>query len=357
MKKLITICAVVVTILAISGAAQAAMDFVTVGNPGNTGELSGGPGYGFAPQVTVGAVGYDYKMGKYEVTAGQYTEFLNAVASTTDPYGLYNTRMGQAGYAYMGCNIQRSGSSGNYNYTVASDWANRPVNYVSWGDAARFANWMTSGQTEIGSYTLNGAMTDAALMAVTRNASAQYVIPTEDEWYKAAYYDPLKVGGPGYWDYIKDDTQPNSVPNGNGYRDVTETVLISKGHNLNYSTGSWMLDTPPYYERTEVGTFFLSDSPYGTFDQLGNVSEWNEAILLSQLSGTNERGVRGGTYGSTANSASALFRGSASPTYEGWGGSGFRIAEVPEPGTLVLLSLAGLSGLAMVWIRRRRLSG
>jgi hypothetical protein len=51
------------------------IDMVTVGNPGN------------APEGTIGSVGYIYQIGKYEVTAGQYTEFLNSVAKA-DPNGL-----------------------------------------------------------------------------------------------------------------------------------------------------------------------------------------------------------------------------------------------------------------------------
>ena len=34
----------------------------------------------------------------------------------------------------------------NYTYTVAPDWASRPVNEVGWGDAARFADWLHNGQ-------------------------------------------------------------------------------------------------------------------------------------------------------------------------------------------------------------------
>lgn len=90
------------------------------------------------------------------------------------------------------------------------DSVNKPIGYISWGDAARFANWLTNGQptgmqgagtTETGSYTLNGAMTNTALQAVTRNANARYVVPTENEWYKAAYYDPTAGagGGDNYW--------------------------------------------------------------------------------------------------------------------------------------------------------------
>ena len=135
--------------------------WATVGDPGNLADTRyATPGYG--------AVDYTYNIGKFEVTAGQYTAFLNAVAKT-DTYGLYNTNMDQDlpppwGY---GCNIKRTGSAGSYMYTVASDYANRPVNYVSWGDAVRFANWLTNGKptgvqgpstTEDGAYHLAGAV-------------------------------------------------------------------------------------------------------------------------------------------------------------------------------------------------------
>lgn len=93
------------------------IDWVHVGNPGNAADTHGA-GYG--------AVGHSYQIGKYEVTAGQYTEFLNAVAKA-DPNGLYNTNMSDPLGAF-GANIQRSGSSPNFSYSVAADWADRPVN-------------------------------------------------------------------------------------------------------------------------------------------------------------------------------------------------------------------------------------
>ena len=137
------------------------IDMVPVGNPGNAPDTQlmsdGTTGYG--------SVGYNYQIGKYEVTVGQYIEFLNAVAKA-DPNGLYNTNMLQ------GENIQQTGSSPNFSYsvgdyfgTVAADWVNRPVNLVSFWNAARFANWLHNGQptgaqgpatTERGAYTLDG---------------------------------------------------------------------------------------------------------------------------------------------------------------------------------------------------------
>ena len=256
---------------------QLVIDTVPVGNPGNAGEWSGWSyGYGgVGPNRICGAVDYAYNIGKYEVTAGQYTEFLNSVADT-DTYGLYNTVMA----VIYGCNIQRSGSSGSYTYSVAADYADRPVNNVSWGDAARFANWLHNGQptgaqdlstTEDGSYFLDGAMTDAELLAVTRKANATWVIPSEDEWYKAAYHKNDGVTG-NYWDY---PTSSNSVPI-NVLGDPTDP-----GNNATYydyygtGTGGYTIGSP--YYRTEVGAHENSDSPYGTFDQGGNVWEWNEA--------------------------------------------------------------------------------
>ena len=204
----------VLVLLAVSQAAsisqaEVIIETVRIGNAGNTGEWSGYGYGGDGPAGICGAVDYVYNIGKYEVTAGQYAEFLNAVAAE-DTYGLYNARMGwDVSFGTFGCKIQQSGSLGSYSYSVPADWANRPVNYVSWGDAARFANWLHNGQptgsqdestTEDGAYLLNGAMIRGELLAVTRKDSARWAIPTEDEWYKAAYHKNDGVTG-NYFDY------------------------------------------------------------------------------------------------------------------------------------------------------------
>ena len=89
---------------------------------------------------------------------------------------------------------------------MAADWANRPVNYVSFWDAARFANWLHNGQptgpqgpgtTEDGAYLNVGNQAPS----FGRNAGATFFIPTEDEWYKAAYHDKTAGLAASYFDY------------------------------------------------------------------------------------------------------------------------------------------------------------
>ena len=115
----------------------------------------------------------------------------------TQPRRAIVARVGLTDLFFRG--IARSGSSGSYSYSVIGSSGNFPITYVSWGDAARFANWLQNGQptgaqgpgtTETGSYTLNGATSNTALNAITRNSSAKFVLPNENEWYKAAYHSP-----------------------------------------------------------------------------------------------------------------------------------------------------------------------
>jgi formylglycine-generating enzyme required for sulfatase activity len=297
-QKLLTSAAIAALIT--SASASVTMDWVTVGNAGNAADTRYRTGYG--------AVGYEYKIGKYEVTNAQYGAFLNAAAKT-DSYGLYNTNMASYG-------ITQNGSSGNYTYSVAGALANRPVVYVSWFDAARFANWMMNGQgnsdTETGSYTLNGAASGIILA----NAGAQVYIPTENEWYKAAYYNAA--------------IQTYSLyPNG---QNTITTADANYGYTLGHST--------------DVGTYSGDPSMYGTFDQGGNVWEWNDAVSTFSY-----RGLRGSAWNKD-------FSGFGLASTDGNGhnpssdGStiGFRLAMIPEPSAPILTMLAS----SMMLIRRRR---
>ncbi len=325
-------------LLGLSMAAQAAItiDTVTVGNPGNAADTAA---HSDNP-AGQGSVSYTYNIGKYEVTAGQYKDFLNAVAKT-DTYNLYNSSMWSSDY---GCKIERTGSAGNYSYSVASDWANRPVNYVSYWDSCRFANWLHNGQptglqnastTEDGAYYLNG-YTGGDGRAIQRKAGWSWAVTSEDEWYKAAYY---KGGGTnaGYWLY---PTQSDSTPS-------NDRTNPDGGNNANFYQDGYTIDSP--YYRTEVGEFENSESAYGTFDQGGNVWEWNEAIVYEGYDYAS-RGLRGGSFVNYDYLLQSADRGSSGP---GLGSNvvGFRVSQVPEPSSIIAL-LGGLTGL--IGLRRRR---
>ena len=260
-----------------------------------------------------GSVGYEYSIGKYEVTNAQYTEFLNAVATSSDPYGLYNENMGTSIHA----GIIRTMTSGNSSYSVKDGYALKPVMYVSFYDALRFINWLNSGTTEDGAYTFDSQT--HVYLGATHNAGATYWLPTEDEWYKAAYFDPtLNLGIGGYWDF---PTQSNTIS-------TTDA-------NYDNHVGSV----------TDVGTYD-NDSYYGTYDQAGNLWEWNETFI-----GGN-RFFRGGRWIDPADSLSAFVRIGNGPTSE-FSHIGFRVASsytgsdedfIPEPISLALL-VTGLSAL------------
>jgi formylglycine-generating enzyme required for sulfatase activity len=307
-----------------------AIEMVTVGNPGNAADTR-------YNNMTVGSVDHVYQIGKYEVTAGQYTEFLNAVAKA-DPNGLYNTKMGDPANS-LGDNIQRTGASPNFSYSVAADWASRPVNYVNFWDAARFTNWLYNGQptgaqdlgtTESGAYHDVG---DQTLFG--RNPNAKFFIPNEDEWYKAAYHDKTAGLAASYFDY---PTGSAAVPG----RDVNEAT--NPGNNANYYNSGYAIGSP--YIRTVAGEFELSDSPYGTFDQGGNVWEWNETPV-----DIFSRRLRGGSFGGFSSFLKANYLFNNDPTLED-SGVGFRVASIgiPEPSTIIL----AISGFATLSTRRRK---
>jgi len=284
-----------------------AVKTITVTHPGNAGD---------DPHGSYGSVDYVYDIGQFEITVGQYTEFLNAVAAD-DTYGLYNPDMWTE---VRGCKIERTGISGNYHYSVASDWRDLPVNFVSWGDAVRFCNWMHNGQpagiqdmttTEDGSYFLNGAVTNEELIMVAREPDATWVLPTEDEWYKSAYHynDGVTTN---YWDFPTcSDTAP--------WSEIPPGVNMDNG-SANFF-GSEFAVGAPYY-RTDVGAYDAkpSASPYGTFDQGGNVFEWSEGIAF-----TTSRVMRGGAFYSSSDDLRSWNRNSFSPANE-WDGFGFRVA-------------------------------
>ncbi len=331
---------------------------VPVGNAGNAADAATG----------FGAVGYDYRIGKYEVTNAQYTAFLNDV----DPNGantlaLYSTNM--TTLAVGGINFT-SGNIAGTKYSTKAGQANDPVIDVSWYDAIRFANWMQNGQsgpgtTEGGAYTIGSAVPNpAGGLSISRNPGATWFLPTQDEWYKAAYYDPRTTAQGGvsgnYWSFptksnvgpVSDQPPGAIVPanSANFYKDDS----LANGANDGYAvTGSPAFNAAQDY-LTPVGSYGSAVSFYNTLDQGGNVQEWNESLFNS---GTT-RGTRGGSW----NRNDVFTLNKSTPTNHGpFDGSfetdeqGFRLATfvVPEPGSMALFALGMTSCLLCRWRRKR----
>ena len=372
------VCALIVSMGMLGASAKAVtIETVPVGDLGNPIDSGNSKGQ-------FGAVDYPYRMGKYEVTAGQYVEFLTAVATVSDPNEVWKIQqdVGREGHPTFGHGpkIKRSGSEGSYSYSVAPEYANRPVSFVDFGDAARLANWMHNGQptgeqgpstTEDGAYDLTTGDFGGLPVewSVTRKPGALWAIPSEDEWYKAAYYDPrteAEGGPPGddyYWYWAtQSDTKPAFVADVDFATAVDANGKITFVDPGNYATYNG--DDPgdgsagaipgigdPWWF-TEVGEWENSASYYGTFDQAGNVSEWNEAFGHAPPA---ERGTRGGHYYYNKYMAATTNPITNSATGTGKSELGFRLVHViPEPGALMML-LGGAVGVGLMFrVRQRR---
>lgn len=320
--------------------ANVTFDWATVGNAGNQND----------PRFTngIGGVTYEYRISKTDVTNSQYVEFLNAVdptgGNTLDLYKSNMATQSAGGVQYL------SGNAIGSKYQVRAGRNENPVVYVSWLSSARFMNWLHNGQgsgdTEDGAYTLQGGTAiPSNTSEIIRNPGATYFLPTRNEWHKAAYHDSSQGTAGVYYNYANSSNdipvsdQPGDDPGAmNFYRDDG----IANGFNDGYAVSGLTIsplttNTNPF---TDVGAYFDAISPYGTFDQNGNASEWSEQINWQGNANDSWALYLGGAYDTQADSLRSFGEARL------WGtgpGLGFRVATVvPEPASLSVLGIFSL---------------
>ena len=292
-----------------------------------------------------GGVDYVYRISKHEVTNAQYACFLNKIAAD-DPNGVYNPNMP---------GVTRSGSPGSYTYSVQVGMEQRPATYVSYFDVMRFINWLENGQptgaqdastTEAGVYVIDDGINES------RAVDATFFVPSENEWYKAAYHDPrlAAAGGPPtndhYWFYgTGSDTLPVAEMPPGGTNSANYALVNTSNGNT-----------------TDVGAYINTTSYYGAHDMVGNVHEWVDASVYGVF-----RIYRGGCWVNSTAYLDASYRLTAVPTHEG-DQFGFRVASAyldpivvpPTSYTVIrgdhrsggLAELAHSDGLDFVMFRR-----
>lgn len=287
------------------------IEWVTIGHPGNPPDKSG-----------FGTVNHEFQIMKHEVTCADYVTFLNAMAAKDDPHGLWNPKMDGAPLpagrddirSEQGCLI-RTGEKGSYRYSVVTGHEKKPIVHVSFLTAMRFANWMHGGDTETGAYTI-GKQNGLA----PREPTAKVWLPSEDEWHKAAHYDPEAKR---YWLYAtRSDTRPNSRQ-----PDATDPNAanffwsdnVSNGMNKGYAFSQSDYYKPGSIYLFDVGSYPASRSAYGTLDQSGSVWEWTEGIRWE-----TKRVQRGGAWTDEANALRSTTRCSVPPTVT-YKETGFRL--------------------------------
>jgi sulfatase modifying factor 1 len=303
---------------------------ITGSNPGNPASTPAG----------AGSVSTPFAMAKTETTNSQYLDFLNAVdPNGTNPNQVYSA--GLSGDSTNGGIVFTSGAAAGSKYSIRSGssstgfgFTNMPVSYVTWFSAARFANWLHNGQLsgtagtasmETGAYTLNNATTGSI---VARNPGALYFLPSYNEWYKAAFYTGT---GSTYLTYA---TGTNAVP--------TATVTnFSLANQANFSN----IAIAP----VAAGSYVNTTSPYGLFEMFGNVGE-----MTDTAGGSGQYVSVGGGFGATTSAFNATAAQAFRNTTANNISNGFRVAAVPEPGTIALAG-AGIAGLAGIdWLKRRK---
>ena len=305
------LCAAMVPLAAVGARA----DFVTIGNPGNAAASATNTTHGQSGAYGYGAVPYTYQISETAVSIAEWEAFYTDANS------------GKVGTFNLAYNYWNDGMR-----TVGP---NAPAVYISFNQAAQYCNWLTTGNATQGAYTIDG--TSGAVTSIMSRAdilasgNQYFVIPTEDEWYKAAYF---KTDGTGYSLYAHGfDTIP------------LRSSDADRAMGWVYHSGSAFAYSSPNYVRP-VGSGPAEQN--GTLNMMGNVWEWNEALI-----GSN-RGLRGGSFYPDEDDLRASTRIYGSPTdeYSYVGNVGFRVASIiPEPASVSMLLMGAVA--ALLWRRRR----
>jgi len=274
------------------------------------------------PATGLGNVNYLYSIGRDDITVSQYTTFLNAVAKK-DPYGLYTPTM--ATNLNIAGILQSATTGGLFTYSVIGSGRN-PIAMVSRLNAARFCNWLHNGQplapegprtTEDGAYTLNG---DTAKGLETKNPGARYWIPTLNEWFKAAYYSSTANT---YYTY----TTGTDVEPGNVETSPTNSANFVLSNLYAVTQSSSYSATQNYL--TRVGLFRHSRSPWGTYDQGGDLAQLTDTTNPASMNTTFFIPGGGWDRGVSYMTAQSTYL-DASPTGH-YADVGFRVASTAVP--------------------------
>lgn len=287
-----------------TGANQFTLDFTSIGNANNSADTNG-----------YGSVGYAYRIGTYEISQNQ---------------------------------IDKATASGLNNVVAGSFSGDRPAGFMSWYESAAFVNWLNTQKGFAPAYNLtwSGSTWSMALWTVSnagydanneyRSSLAKYFLPSENEFYKAAFG---KSDGSGYYLYpTASNIAPTAVTSGTTSGTAVYKQAWGQGPASIYQAGG--------------------RSSYGTMGQGGNMQEWQE----SSSDGTNnnvgdQRMVRGGYwYDGSSDALGSSTRPSYGPSTGNVPNLGFRVASVdvvPEPSTYALI---GLGALALVIAYRRKMA-
>ena len=347
--------AVALALVAGESSAQVVFDWATVsdvGNPADTLVMTKGPAADFT--TGYGSVGYEYRITTKSVTNSQYVDFLNTVdPSGSNALNLWDRKMADHFIEGRGSQVATTGgidrnlaAAEGSRYTVKTGQDQFPAVWVRWASAARFVNWLSNGEggggTESGVYDMS-VLTSGFATPPTRAPGATVFLPSEDEYYKAAYYDPSLNGGTGgYWQYgTRSDTPPDSIaPPGS-----TNAANIGSGDLGGGGTATTMATTGAPYDPnlsylTDVGAYVNATSAYGLYDAEGLVYSWTEG---TRNTFGNELPIyRGGSWRYGEGYDGAAYRNIYSgANVDGSSLIGFRVAALPAaPGGDIVIDVA-----------------